>query len=103
VWAGQLLGAIAIKNIGAVVFSVMQPAQPVLTLIIAVAIGMERLRLCGGCDVSLYVRLFVRSSVRPFVHSLSSSFAHFLLLRQPQMRASPCSHYSLFSLLHVQV
>eukprot|EP00935_MAST-01C_sp_MAST-1C-sp1_P001001 g1001.t1 len=40
-------GAIAIKNIGAVIFAVMQPAQPVLTLIIAVAIGMEKLKLCG--------------------------------------------------------
>jgi drug/metabolite transporter (DMT)-like permease len=48
VWAGQLLGAIAIKNIGAVIFAVMQPAQPVLTLIIAVAIGMEKLQLCGS-------------------------------------------------------
>ena len=26
----------------------MQPAQPVLTLIIAVAIGMEKLKLCGA-------------------------------------------------------
>ena len=32
----------------------MQPAQPVLTLIIAVAIGMERLVLCGNSDLRKY-------------------------------------------------
>jgi len=48
VWAGQLLGAIAIKNIGAVVFSVMQPAQPVLTLFISVLVGIETLILFQG-------------------------------------------------------
>ena len=48
VWGGQLLGAIAIKELGAVTFSVMQPAQPVLTLIISAAIGMEQLWLVNG-------------------------------------------------------
>ena len=48
VWGGQLLGAIAIKELGAVIFSVMQPAQPVLTLIISAAIGMEPLALVSG-------------------------------------------------------
>ena len=32
VWGGQLLGAIAIKELGGVLFSVMQPAQPVQLL-----------------------------------------------------------------------
>mmetsp|Transcript_20323 Transcript_20323/g.36948 ORF Transcript_20323/g.36948 Transcript_20323/m.36948 type:complete len:401 (+) Transcript_20323:52-1254(+) len=45
IWGSQLLGVLAIKEVGGVVFAAMQPAQPVLTLLISVVAGLEPLTL----------------------------------------------------------
>lgn len=45
IWGSQLLGAIVIKYVGAVVFASMQPAQPAVTFVICVMMRMEPLSL----------------------------------------------------------
>jgi len=78
VWAGQLLGAVAIKNIGGVIFSVMQLSQVALTLFFSVLLGVDTLVLCGGEG-----RLVLAGWIKMIGMAVTLTGAVLVLLLQP--------------------